>query len=399
MIYKYKAISQDGQTIEGRYRSESRDNVISMLNNQGYIPIAVEEDRKTRKRRILLAKRVSRRDLAIFCRQFHILIKGGISIVKSLDILVEQTKNTSLKGSVEEVLKDIQKGYTLSQSMDRHRKVFPEILINMVQAGELSGSLDIILKRMSIYFEKESKLESKIKSSMTYPIILIVTSIIVIFFILTVVLPIFISIFTHTDIILPWPTRALLTISIYLKSYWYLLPILTIIISSFIYYYKNSSSGKRKIDRIKVTLPIIKNLNINIIISRFSRTLATLISSGIPLIQALTIVSKVLNNKEIEARLIGRLKSLEGGMSLSQMIEGIGIFPSIVNSMIHIGEESGSLDEILHKTADFYDTEVEENLNRLTSLIEPVLLILMSIIIGFIVMSITLPMFDMVNII
>lgn len=399
MIYKYKAISQDGQFIKGTYEGDSEKDVLNMLRNKEYIPISIKKDIRIQYKNILFSKKVKRKDLAIFCRQFYTMINAGISIVKSLNILIEQTENKVLKQAIKFIYEDIQKGYTLSQSMGKQKRIFPEILINMIQAGEFSGTLDIVLERMSIHFEKESKLENKIKSAMIYPTILVFSSIAVIIFMLMAVLPTFVSIFTSSGILLPWPTRFILNISIYFQNYWYILLMIIIFIVGLIYYYKNTVIGKQRIDNIKLKIPGIRIISINIITSRFTRTLSTLISSGISLLDALTIVGKILNNREIESRLIKEVESIKRGVSLSTTIENIGIFPPIVNTMINIGEKSGSLDEMLYKAADFYDEEVESDLHKLTTLIEPILLIIMSVIIGFLVIAMTLPMFDMVNII
>lgn len=397
MIYKYKAISQEGQAIEGFFEAREKSEVLNMLRGNGYLPISVERDVEAQAQISLFSPKVKKKDLAIFCRQFYTMVNAGIGIVKSFEILEAQTSNKTLKNAIASIYEDVQKGYTISQAMMKHERVFPSILINMIQAGEVSGTLDTILERMANHFEKENKLENKIKSAMIYPIVLIVISIAVIIFMLIAVLPTFVGMFTDSGIALPWPTRFILDLSGWLQNYWYILLTISIFTGAAFYYYRSTPGGRRNIDSAKVKIPGIRVTNIKIITSRFTRTLSTLMSSGIPLLEALDIVGRVLNNTIVEDRLLDGVEGISKGVSLSKAVKDVGIFPPMVDSMIKVGEESGSLDEILYKTADFYDEEVEMSLQRATTLIEPILLVLMAIVIGFIVIAIAMPMFDMVN--
>lgn len=399
MLYKYKAISENGESIEGIFQANSELEVLMMIRNNRWLPISIKENVDIGLKIPRFLSKVKRSDLVIFCRQFHTMVDGGIEILECLEILALQTKNKVLKRIFKSMSEDIQKGYTISKAMDRHREVFPPILINMVEVGEMSGNLDTVLKRMTIYFEKENKLENKIKSSLIYPTILMGISILVLTFILVVVFPIFIEIFEYNGIILPWPTRLLLKIGTSFISYWRILSmILTIMIFSTMYY-RQTYSGRKFIDRFKIRVPIIRIIYIKVITSRFTRTFSILISSGIPLLQSLEIVGKALNNVYAQDKLIKAEEHIRKGYSLSKVVEDMRLFPAMVHSMIRVGEVSGSLDNMLHKTADFYDTELEIDFQRLTTLVEPVLLILMSIFIGFIVLAMVLPIFNMVDII
>lgn len=397
MIYKYKAVRENGETVEGFFESSSELEVLTMLKNEEYMPISVERDIEKSAKVELFTSKVKKKDLAIFCRQFYTMVDAGISIIRCLEILSVQTGNKSLKRSLEGMYIDVQKGVTLSGAMKRHEKVFPPILINMIEAGEVSGNLDNILERMAVHFEKENKLESKIKSALIYPVVLIFVSIAVVIFMLVGVLPTFIEMFENSGAQLPSITLLLLNSSKFLQKYWYLIFGALVGTSTLFIYYKNTVEGKKGLALLKIKAPFIKIINVKIITSRFTRTLSTLMSSGIPLLEALEIAGNIVNNAVIKERLQNGMEGIKKGVSLSKTIRDMEVFPPMVYSMVNIGEESGSLDDILVKTADFYDEEVELSLQKMTTLIEPVLLIGMAVVIGFIVIAMALPMFDLVN--
>ena len=397
MIYKYKAVSQNGEIIEGVFQGSDESDVIAMLKGNNYLPMSIEKDLGAEAQIDIFAKKVKKKDLAVFCRQFYTMLDAGIGIVKCLEILEKQSENKNLVKAISGVHEDVQKGFTLSEGMKKHRKVFPQLLINMVEAGEVSGNLDTIMERMAVHFEKENKLEQKIKSAMIYPIVLAVVSIAVVIFLLVSVMPTFIGMFDSSGQALPKPTQILLNISNWLTEFWYLFIIIVVgLVVGFIVY-KETPSGRTLIDSLKLKIPVVKDTNVKIITSRFTRTLSTLMTSGIPLIQSLEVVSRIVGNKVVHDRLEIAIDNIRKGVSLSRAIQDVRVFPPMVDSMINIGEESGALDDILYKTADFYDDEVEVALQRLTTLMEPVMLVFMAVIIGFIVIAMAMPMFDMVN--
>lgn len=397
MIYKYKAITKEGETIEGFFEASEESDVLAMLKTNNYLPVSVEKDIGADAQISLFASKVKKKDLAIFCRQFYTMVDAGIGIVKCFDILEAQTSNKTLKAALGDIYEDVQKGFTISEAMKKHTKVFPPILINMVEAGEVSGTLDTILERMANHFEKENKLESKIKSALIYPSALIVVSIAVVIFMLVAILPTFIGMFDGSGTALPWPTQFLLNISSWLQTNWYIFGgVLVLIIGGWIYFI-STPEGRNFIDGLKIKLPGVRVTNTKIITSRFTRTLSTLMASGIPLLQALEVVGKVLNNVVVQERLAASMDGIRRGAALSRAVKSMDIFPPMVDSMISIGEESGALDDILAKTADFYDDEVEMSLQRMTTLIEPILLVGMAVVIGFIVIAMAMPMFDMAN--
>ncbi|NLN14718.1 MAG: type II secretion system F family protein [Tissierellia bacterium] len=397
MIFKYKSISQNGQIVEGFYEANSEEDVVAMIKGNNQLPISIERDIGRDAQVELFKPRVKKKDLAVFCRQLYTMIDAGLSIVKSLDVLALQTENKTLRNAIISVNEEVQKGLVLSEAMKKHRKIFPSILISMVEAGEVSGNLDIILERMASHFEKENKLENKVKGALLYPSVLIVVSIAVVIFMLVAVLPTFISMFEGSGAVLPGPTSLLINISSSLKIYWYLYAAFVLILGISMYIFNQSDMGRRFFDSLKLRVPIVKSTSVKIITSRFTRTLATLISSGIPIIRAMEVVSRVVNNKLIEERLTESIEALRKGVPISRAVKDVGVFPPMVDSMIKIGEESGSLDDILNKTADFYDDEVEAALQKMTTLIEPLLIIGMALIIGFIVIAMTLPMFNMMG--
>lgn len=397
MIYKYKAISQNGEVIEGFFEGNEESDVLAMLKGNNYLPVSVEKDISSENKIDIFSKKIKKKDLAVFCRQFYTMLDAGIGIVKCIDILEKQSENKNLKKALGTLHENVQKGFTLSEGMKKHSTVFPSLLINMVEAGEVSGNLDIIMERMAVHFEKENKLENKIKSALIYPVVLAVVSIAVVIFLLVAVMPTFIGMFESSGQALPKPTQILLNISNWLTEYWYIfIPMVLALIIGFTVF-KQTPTGRKFLDTLKIKIPVIKDTNIKIITARFARTLSTLMSSGISLLQSIEIVSRVVGNKVVHDRLEIASENVRKGVSLSRAVNEVGIFPPMVDSMIKIGEESGSLDDILYKTADFYDEEVEVALQRMTSLMEPVMLVIMALIIGFIVIAMAMPMFDMVN--
>ena len=397
MKYKYRAIAKNGQTVEGVFDAASESDVIAMIKANNYMPLQVERDVGEEARFELFKAKVKKKDLAVFCRQFFTMIDAGLGIVKCLDILELQTENKTLRATISSVNGDVQTGLTLSEAMKKHPLIFPAILTNMVEAGEVSGNLDAILERMAVHFEKENKIENKVKGSAIYPAALMFVSIAVVIFMLVFVLPTFTSMFEGSDTPLPWPTKFLLDMSDSLKTYWYIyLGVVGLLVFGLISY-KRTEEGTRFFDQMKLKIPVIKGVTAKIITSRFTRTLSTLMDSGIPLIKSMEVVAKVVNNLIIQDRITGSIEQIRKGIPLSRAIKDVGVFPPMVDSMIKIGEESGSLDDILTKTADFYDEEVEVALHKMTTLLEPIMIVGMALVIGFIVIAMYLPMFDLVN--
>lgn len=397
MIYKYKAVTHNGETKEGFFEGEDKSDVLAMLKGNNYLPIMVEKDIAADAQIEIFSSKVKKKDLAVFCRQFYTMLDAGIGIVKCLEILEKQSENKALVKALGALYENVQKGLTLSEGMKKHPRVFPSLLINMVEAGEVSGNLDTIMERMAVHFEKENKLENKIKSALIYPMALAVISVAVVIFLLVAVMPTFIGMFESSGQALPKPTQILLTISNSLTAFWYIYIVVTIGLTFGFVTFKRTNTGRTFFDTLKLKIPVVKDTNVKIITSRFTRTMSTLMSSGIPLLEGIDVVGRVVGNKVVQDRLLKTVEDVRKGVSLSRAINEVGVFPPMVDSMIKIGEESGALDDILYKTADFYDDEVEVALQKMTALMEPLMLVVMALIVGFIVIAMALPMFDMVN--
>jgi type IV pilus assembly protein PilC len=393
--YKYKALTRDGISQEGVFIAESDNEVLEMIRERSWYPVDVSLSSTSSDLELEFFNKVKTKDISIFCRQFATMINSGITIINILEITEKQTGNKKLKKTLKEVHEDLQKGATFSEALKQRGDVFPGLLVSMVEAGEASGNLDEIMNRMAVHYEKEYKINNKIKSAMIYPIVLGVVAFAVVVFMLLFVLPNFVSMFESAGTELPLPTRILLGLSEGLRSYWYIVfPALFLGIFG-LYRYTKTPAGRWVMDRAKLRLPAVKGPVADIVTSRFTRTLSILFGSGVPLIQALDITSTVIQNVVLEEKIQNMKEEIRKGYTLSRSIRDIDEFPPMMKSMIGVGEESGTLDEILDKTANFYDEEVEVAVTRLTALIEPVMIVFMALIVGFIVIAIAMPMFGM----
>ena len=394
--FKYKVMNQQGQKSEGLYKANSKNEVLAMIEDNNYYPIEIKETLEREQKDVFEAfSKVKTKDLYIFCRQFHTMIYAGANISNALNVLRKQTENKKLKKTLSEAHDDVQKGISLSVALGKHSDVFPDLLINMINTGEVSGNLDIIMSRMATHFEKENKINNQLKSAMVYPTVLGCLSIVVVIFLLTFIMPTFTGMFEGSGVPLPGPTKIVMGLSEFIRTKWY---ILIAVIGGGIYgmrTYAKTPVGKLAIDGFKLKLPIFKDTTEKVIVSRFTRTLSTVLASGVSLVQALEVVQKVVGNKVAEKSLEKIKDKLLKGISLGEAIGDESLFPEMLHSMIKIGEESGSLDDILDKTANFYDEELEASLKRLTTMIEPLMIIVMGVVIGFIVIAMMMPMFEM----
>ena len=396
--YKYKAITNQGKALEGTHNARSEEEVVRMLRKNKYFPVHIQEtENKKDIRDIQIFSKVNTKDIAVFCRQLYTMLNAGVTLINCLEILHQQTGNKKLKQVIGQVYETVQKGFSFSEALKKQKSIFPDLLINMVEAGEASGNLDTIMDRMATHYEKEFKINNKIKNAMVYPIILSIVSMVVVIFLLTFVMPTFIEMFEDSGAPLPTPTRILLSMSNFLQQYWYLLIGIFIILVSVMYQIVKTHQCRLFLDKLQLKLPILRGTTEKIVTSRFTRTLATLSASGVPLLQSLEIVSNIVGNKVVGNGINRAKEEVRKGTSLYKAIKDIHVFPPMVISMIQIGEESGSLEQILDKTASFYDDELEAVLQKLTTMIEPLMIVAMAIVIGFIVISMMLPMFDMFN--
>ena len=397
-LYNYRAVTRDGRNVEGAYEGKDKKEIITKIRNADQMPIEITEASQSKDIKDLqLTNKVKTKDIAIFCRQFYTMLNSGVTIVSCLDILRKQTESKKLSKVLNHVYEDVLTGSSFSDSVKRYEDVFPSLLVNMIEAGEVSGNLDNIMDRMSTHYEKEYKINNKVKGAMAYPMVLSGLSIIIVVFLLTFIMPTFTGMFEDSGVPLPTPTRILLGISDSLQNYWY---IFIVVIGSLVYAtikYTSTKQGKLLVDSTKLKIPIIKGVTSKIITSRFSRTLSTLMISGVPLIESLDIVSRIVGNSLVEKGILDAKEDVRKGTSLSTPLQKISAFPPMLIQMIEIGEESGSLDDILEKTANFYDDEVEVAIQKMTTMLEPLMIVVMALVIGFIVISMMLPMFDMMN--
>lgn len=389
-LYSYTAKDFSGQRTTGVLEADNLQIFHKQLKERQLFCIDVSEKRQTVIQSVNKDKpiKLKVKDLVIFCNQFYVLLNSGVTVIKALDVIYQQTESKKIKAVVLKLYEAVQKGDMLSEAMRKQAPAFPDILINMVESGEASGKLDLVLSRMTEHFDKERKIRTKILSSITYPIILSVLCVVVVLVLLTFVLPTFVTMFESSGIALPMPTRILIAISNALIGYWYIFLIIIAALVLGIRRYISTDTGRLKWDGFKLKIPILKTAMVKIISARMTRTLSTLLSSGMPLLTCLEITSKVLGNKVIGEGLLSAREDVSKGASISQSIRKIGYFPAMVYSMISIGEESGALENILEKTSIFYDEEADTAIQRLLAIFEPLLIVFMALIVGFIVVAI-----------
>lgn len=397
-VYTYEAVEPGGKTVRGRIEAENTAAGITKLQGANYTVVELVEDKNaTPAARGRRGGRVKLNALVVFSRQFATMVNAGINILKCLDILEAQTKDPVLKPIIGEVRKDVVGGSSLTDALARHPATFSKLFVSMVRAAEVGGILDTILDRLATFLEKEQEIIGKIKGAMVYPVAVLVFAILMVIAMFIFVLPTFKQIFADVNTELPLITKLLFMLSDFLRGFWYLIPLLPLSIFWAFRYYNSTPRGKYHLDGIKLRLPIFGELIQKMAISRFSRTLGTLVNSGVPVLRALEIVSETAGNVVIARAVEEARTSVREGQRISRPLANSGLFPQMVTQMMDVGEETGRMSEMLIKVATFYDNEVEVAVKALTSLIEPLLIILLGGIVGFIVGSIMVPMFTLVN--
>lgn len=397
--YYYSGRQSDGKVVDGTMDAGTRNEVINALRRQGIFPIKVTHESEVRKdvSFSLGKKKVAVKDLSIMCRQFNTIITAGISVVECIDILKKQTENKTLVEALESIYEDVQTGVTLSNGFRKFPKIFPELLVNMVEAGEVTGQLDVIMGRMADHYEKEHKITVKLRGALVYPKILISVSSLVIAVLLTVVLPGFVTMFEGFGVELPGPTKALLAVGAFIKGFWWLI----ILMLGLLYYSMQRSlataEGRLKYDDIKLRMPIFGKVNKQVATTRFARSLSTMLNSGISIIEAMEMVGKVIGNTSVNKHIDDSMEKIKRGEGIAGPLSETKLFPPMLISMIQIGEETGSLNNLLDTTANFYDDEIDYAIDSMIALINPLILLVMALIVGSIVMAVALPMFDMYN--
>lgn len=399
--FVYTALDPSGKTVKGKTDAESESLVLTKLHEQSYHVLSVSEDKARAGGKSATAtstgKKVKLKNMVVFSRQFATMIDAGVAIVRCLDILESQTKDPALRPVIASCKRDVKGGMSLTDAFSKHPNVFSRLYVNMVKAAETGGILDKILDRLATFLETEQEVRGKIKSAMIYPVLVLVFAFIMVIALFLFVLPKFKEIFDSMNVELPIATRALFGISTFMQHYWYVGAIGAV--AGFFAYrsYAKTDSGAWQIDTLKLKFPVIGELVQKMSISRFSRTFATLIHSGVPMMRSLEIVAETSGNRVISHAIDSARTAIREGQKISTPLANSGLFPQMVTHMIDVGEETGRLSEMLAKVSDFYDQEVENAVKALTSMIEPCLIVMMGGIVGFIAVSIMAPIFKLIS--
>ncbi|MDU2063515.1 MAG: type II secretion system F family protein [Sporomusaceae bacterium] len=397
--YIYTARSRDGQSLSGTVLADTQQAAASYVRERGYFVTALKEKQASFSLRDIkiFSSKVKTKDLAVFCRQLSTMMNAGVPMERCLNILAEQTTKSSLKTAVQDVYKKIREGEALSVALKNHSEVFPTIMIHMVEAGEVGGVLDIVLVRLAAHFEKEHKLNQKVKSAMTYPAAVLTIALIVVTFILTFVFPTFMEMFKNMKTELPLLTRVLLAASAFIRENLLALALLVVGSAFLLVQFYQRPTARRFIDGAFFRIPVIGGLIQKVAVARFSRTLSTLIKGGVPILAALEVVKRTLGNLVMVEALDKAQSNVAEGMGLAYTLQESKVFTPMVVQMIAIGEESGATDEMLEKIADFYDDDVDDLVSRLSSLMEPALILFLGLTIGTIIAAVMLPLFDVMT--
>jgi len=401
--FSYKVRDKTGKLVEGQLEAENAQLVVSKLRSMGYVPIEIEQQGKQSLTKDLkipgFSNRVKLKDVAVFSRQFSTMINSGLSMLRSLYILADQTESKPLAEIVSQVRMDVERGSSLSAALAKHPKAFNRLYVAMVRAGETGGVLDSVLARLATTIEKQVELRRKVKSAMTYPAVVSCLVLLMVTAMLLFVIPMFQSIFKELGGTLPVPTQILIKVSSIVRKWWYIVFLGEI---AFVWGFRrwiNSEEGRKRWDVIKLRMPIFGGLTRKTALARFGRTLSALVRAGVPILESLDIVCETSGNWVIAEAVRDTSNHVKRGEPLSRQLEEHPVFPPMVVQMMAVGEETGALDEMLDKIADFYDQEVEATVNAMTSLIEPLLIVVMGVCIGGMIISLYLPMFDVIKLI
>lgn len=394
--FTYSARTATGEMKAGQVELASRDDVVGFLRHKRLVPLKIEQKHQSLSLPTL-GTRVRTRDIVVFTRQFATMINAGLPLVQSLDILAKQTENKVLRKVIEQVLYDVESGRTLADAMRAHPKVFSDLFVNMVAAGEAGGILDAILNRLAAFLEKADALKRKIKGAMIYPAVIVTVAMSAVAILLIFVIPTFQEMFASAGVALPAPTRMVVALSELLQTRWYVFLGASIGAMLLVHRYYETSNGRLAIDRLLLRTPIFGNLLRKTAIARFTRTLGTLASSGVAILDGLEITARTAGNRVLHDAIMDSRTSIAGGETISEPLKKAGVFPPMVVQMINVGEQTGGLDDMLGKIADFYDDEVDTAVAALLSALEPVMIVLIGIIVGGMIVAMYLPIFDMVN--
>jgi type IV pilus assembly protein PilC len=391
--FTYTARAFNGDLRTATIDASSRDDVIAQLRKQRLSVVKIDQDASKK----VGKGSIKTRDVVIFTRQFSTMINSGLPLVQALTILAEQTDNKSLAEVTKKVVFDVESGNTVADALSKHPRAFTNLYVNMVAAGEAGGILDTILMRLATFLEKNDALVRKVKGAMIYPTVIMSVAAIAVVVLLIFVIPVFAGMFASGGMALPLPTRIVIGASGFLKAYWWVLGAIIIGGGYMGKKYYATNSGKLVIDRFMLRVPVLGDVLRKSAVSRFTRTLGTLISSGVSILEGLEITAKTAGNRVIQDAIMQSRSSIAGGDTIAQPLQKSKVFPPMVISMIAVGEQTGGLDEMLSKIADFYDEEVDAAVSNLLSLLEPIMIVFLGVVVGGMVVAMYLPIFDMVN--
>lgn len=389
--YFYIVADQSGKEKRGKMEANNKDSAKELLKKDGYVILSLEEQSQQIDLNVSFGKKMKPRDLSVFCRQFVSILEAGVPMKEALAMLEEQTENKKLKKSIAEVLTNIEKGNTLADAMRGESDVFPPMLINMVEAGESSGNLEMAFSRMAEQFEKEAKLKATVRKATVYPIVLIIAAIGVVAVMLLYVIPIFIDMFKEIDIEMPAFTMFVMGISEWAGTHIYIIVAVALAVVVAYQAYYRTSNGRKVIDKIKMKMPLFGQLVVKSNCSRFARTASTLLAAGVPMIDCLDIVSRIVNNVHYSMAIQNAREEVMKGIPLSEPLREAGIFPPMVYHMTGIGEETGNIEQMLNKLADYYDEEVEITTQTILAAMEPLIIVFMAVVVGSLVIASILP--------
>ncbi|HRI89096.1 MAG TPA: type II secretion system F family protein [Candidatus Hydrogenedentes bacterium] len=404
--FAYKAMNRDGKEVFGVIDSESNALAINDIKNLGLFPTTVREATKGDERRARRAKKgpgefyfggIKTKHLVVMTRQLSTLIDAGLPLLRSINILIAQQKASKLKDVLREVSSDIQAGATFSESLSKHMKYFDRLYVNMVRAGEVGGMLEVVLQRLAIFMERRQALKRKVKGAMIYPIAVLTIAAGIVWFLLTYIVPEFATVFKDFDAQLPTMTLMLIDIGDFCRFKWWIVVLSITTTLNVLKILSKFKTTKKIMDRVVLKLPLVGDLVTKVAVARFARTLGTLITSGVPILQSLKITKETIGNEVIENAIMKVHDSIKEGDTIAAPLDASKVFPAMVVNMIDVGEETGSLDAMLLKVADIYDAEVEAAVEAMLRLMEPIIIIVLGGIIGFIVIALYLPIFSLAD--
>jgi len=395
-IFEYTARNLKGDLVKDSVDLPTKDDVVAHLRKNRLVVVQV----RVAPRAMSMPKfggGVKTRDVVVFTRQFATMINAGLPLVQALDILAQQTENKTLAGVTRQVVYDVESGQTLADALRKHPKAFSDLYVNMVAAGEAGGILDTILQRLAQFLEKNDAIVRKVKGAMVYPAVILTVAVVAVAVLLIFVIPTFQNMFASVNMELPLPTRIVIGASNVLKGYWWaIIGIMGISVFALTRYYK-TGPGRLQIDGLLLRFPVLGDVLRKSAVSRFTRTLGTLISSGVSILDGLEITARTAGNMVIHNAVMESRQSIAGGDTISAPLQRSKVFPPMVISMIAVGEQTGGLDEMLSKIADFYDEEVDASVSTMLSLMEPIMIVVLGVVVGGMVVAMYLPIFDMVN--